>query len=546
MSLLRSLPARRSILVAVMVAALLPAGRGAEAQRGPTCQGKRATLVGSRGPDRLRGTKKRDVIVARGGDDVVTSFDGEDVVCAGGGNDRVESGIDGDLVFGGQGADVIDVGRSYVPCIPCFGGRPDVARGGPGSDRVLASGIARLLGGPASDRLRSSGSRTSYSGGRGGDEIVGRGPQDTITFASTLVPVTVDLSAGTAAGEGDDRLTGIENATGSRNADLLIGSESRNIILGGLGDDDIEGNGGDDFISGEDGDDRLDGGAGDDEVHGSFGSDAIAGGDGIDLASFAEGGGSGIDVDLEAGTATGRYGSDSIEGIEHVEGTDGADTLDGDEDDNWLVGLGGSDDIDGRGGDDLLESGTDQREELDGGEGVDTLSYRGANGPVTVDLVEGATTTTSGTQELTAVENVVGSEADDDLLGDDGTNLLEGELGNDFVDGRGGADRIWGGTTDLTRYTCSDVIFNLRETGDVLRGGDGNDWITADDDVESYPYCIQVEPGSDEVYGDAGDDALFGQGADDALDGGDGVDAIDGGDGRDTCTAGETENACEV
>jgi hypothetical protein len=57
------------------------------------CHGKRATIVGTPGDDRIVGTKRRDVIVARGGDDLISSGGGNDVVCAGAGRDRVDGTV---------------------------------------------------------------------------------------------------------------------------------------------------------------------------------------------------------------------------------------------------------------------------------------------------------------------------------------------------------------------------------------------------------------------------------------------------------------------
>ena len=104
-------------------------------------RGRRATIVGTAGRDRLRGTRGRDVIVALGGNDVVRSLAGNDLVCAGTGNDTVFAGDGMDVVFGGLGNDVL------------FGGSgPDTLRGEAGRDRLVGGlGRDRLLGGPGRD-----------------------------------------------------------------------------------------------------------------------------------------------------------------------------------------------------------------------------------------------------------------------------------------------------------------------------------------------------------------------------------------------------------
>lgn len=63
------------------------------------CLGKKATIVGTRGPDELAGTPRRDVIAALGGKDIVRGFAGKDLICGGKGRDQL---------FGGPGRDRTD------------------------------------------------------------------------------------------------------------------------------------------------------------------------------------------------------------------------------------------------------------------------------------------------------------------------------------------------------------------------------------------------------------------------------------------------------
>jgi Tol biopolymer transport system component len=69
------------------------------------CAGRRATIVGTRGRDRLRGTRRADVIVALGGHDRVRAGRGRDLVCGGRGNDRLFGGPGRDRLIGGPGRD---------------------------------------------------------------------------------------------------------------------------------------------------------------------------------------------------------------------------------------------------------------------------------------------------------------------------------------------------------------------------------------------------------------------------------------------------------
>ena len=73
------------------------------------CAGRVATIVGRPGADRLRGTRKADVIVAGPGNDVVNGGPGNDVAYGGPGNDTIFS-RDGDR-------DTLDCGPGYDTAI---------------------------------------------------------------------------------------------------------------------------------------------------------------------------------------------------------------------------------------------------------------------------------------------------------------------------------------------------------------------------------------------------------------------------------------------
>ena len=121
--------------------------------------------------------------------------------------------------------------------------------------------------------------------------------------------------------------------------------------------------------------------------------------------------------------------------------------------------------------------------------------------------------------ELTEIENVIGSDYNDVLVGNDEANRLEGGAGADQLDGRGGIDWVsyeWsdaGVTVDLGEgrfeggHAHGDVVWNIEnvtgsEYGDVLSGDDG----------------------ANSLAGGDGDDWLFGGAGADRLDGGAGMD----------------------
>jgi len=70
---------------------------------GVRCQGRRATIVGTRHGEKLMGTRRRDVIAALGGNDLVRGGGGDDLICGGSGDDRLIGGGGRDRISGGPG-----------------------------------------------------------------------------------------------------------------------------------------------------------------------------------------------------------------------------------------------------------------------------------------------------------------------------------------------------------------------------------------------------------------------------------------------------------
>lgn len=96
---------------ALIIAAVVALGRanrdaGATGSGVYTCEGERATIVGTDGDDVIRGTGDRDVIHARAGNDVVVRSAGADIICGGKGADELNGGRGRDTLNGGGGVDV--------------------------------------------------------------------------------------------------------------------------------------------------------------------------------------------------------------------------------------------------------------------------------------------------------------------------------------------------------------------------------------------------------------------------------------------------------
>jgi Ca2+-binding RTX toxin-like protein len=91
----------------------------------------RCTMIGTRGPNFLVGTTRRELICAGGGNDFVTARGRRDAVFGGSGNDRLLGGSGDDVLVGGSGRDVLvgGPGRDFLSAVDRRGG--DVVRGGP-------------------------------------------------------------------------------------------------------------------------------------------------------------------------------------------------------------------------------------------------------------------------------------------------------------------------------------------------------------------------------------------------------------------------------
>jgi Tol biopolymer transport system component len=157
----------------------------------PRCAGRIATILGTPGHDSIKGTNRKDVIVALGGDDTIHSYAKADVICAGPGRDQVDAGDNGegggsDLVLAGPGADRVvlgpELGRAFGEggndlLLGSKGG--DALYGGPGND-VLRGGPNPpynsdfLYGGPGNDRLYGGPGPNELSGGPGRNVEVGQ------------------------------------------------------------------------------------------------------------------------------------------------------------------------------------------------------------------------------------------------------------------------------------------------------------------------------------------------------------------------------------
>jgi len=247
---------------------------------GPACSGRPATLVVSADAPTVVGTDGNDVMLGSDGNDTLDGGAGNDTICGGDGNDVITGGDGNDVITGGAGVDWVSGGDGDD--VIRLGARNDTGFGNAGDDVINGGGGAdHIDGGPGADVIWDSfGADVDLYGGIGDDRfVVGVGDAnhfdggdgvDRVDYRAMTSGVTIDLSLGTTVRVGQDTFTSIEEARGSRHADVITGDTGANVLIGG---------GGDDTIYGMDGDDNLVGDKGDDTLYGGAGWDRLVGGD---------------------------------------------------------------------------------------------------------------------------------------------------------------------------------------------------------------------------------------------------------------------------
>jgi len=166
--------------------------------------------------------------------------------------------------------------------------------------------------------------------------------------------------------------------------------------------------------------------------------------------------------------------------------------------------------VEGRAGDDRLESSVNGQHELAGGTGDDIYILTADNSVIIESADEGYDMVrTSVDHQLADNVEVLrieesglvgrGNGLDNRIIGSDGVDTLYGEGGDDTIQGNSG--------------------------NDIISGGTGNDRLRGDS-------------GDDKLLGNHGHDRLFGGYGDDIIDAGAGNDFIEGGRGEDVMTGG--------
>jgi Ca2+-binding RTX toxin-like protein len=451
-------------------------------------------------------------IIAANEDVTVLGSTGADTVTTGAGDDRIDGGAGNDALNGQAGGDTYILGKDSGQDVVS-----DLDISAPATDTVqLAAGIT------ATDVLLA----------RSGDDLIIR------IAGSTAAMTVVGQFAGTDAG-----IERIRFASGTEWSRAYIESL---LIVGTTGDDELTGDAGNNWIDGQTGADTMTGGEGGDTY--------VVDDEGDEVVEAANGGNDLVESSVE------YVLGDNVEGLvlsgQAVAGTGNALN-------NWIVGNGENNELDGGAGTDLLA----------GHLGDDTYVVDDAGDVVVEHADEGTDTVLSASDWKIAanIENLVltglddldatGNELDNEITGNDGENALSGAVGDDAINGVAGNDTLDGGDGNDTLIGGAGA--------DKMSGGAGHDTYYVDDVadtiVEEQYRGIDVvyasvdhtlganledltltdltavsgagNEANNQIVGNQADNMLSGKGGSDTIAGGLGNDTIEGGTGNDSIEA---------
>ena len=504
-------------------------------------------LLGDSGDDELQGGSEDDFLDGGSGNDILSGDDGDDILLGGTGADKLEGGKGKDstsykdspagvslnlsntsvsvMLPGGRSINLAAKsasggeaeGDTFDSIEDIEGTNSDDILIGDNSDNSLDSGLGNdfLQGGKGNDLL---------FGGPGADTLDGGDGEDGTTYINSFAEVYIDLKNGIAfSGDAEgDVLRAIEDVQGSIYNDVLIGDDSNN---------------------------SLDGSSGNDTLTGEAGDDTLDGSDGIDWVSYNTSP-PGVNVSLKNGTGSDGYGGqDKLSNFENLEGSNQDDTLlEGDDRNNIIRGLDGNDTLRGAGGNDTLIGGADA-DNLDGGAGIDWADYSDSPSAVNVNLQgigsggDAQGDTFVRLNGKSTVENLLGSDFADTLVGDDGDNEINPGLSSsnnnnefDIVNGGNGNDQL---TLD---YSANDIGTGM--SGGFQNTATGSGFFSRNtsngshfQDAVSFTNIERLfiigTIKSDQIIGGSNDDVLLPGAGNDTIYGGRGNDNIQAEDGND-------------
>ncbi len=382
-------------------------------------------IVGSSGPDVLRGSRLADTISGLSGNDLLDGGLGNDTMAGGSGDDQYFVDQTGDVVteLAGEGYDKVYAYVNHALAANVeeliLGGTALSGTGNALNNVVTGNAFSNVLdGGTGADAM---------AGGLGDDTYIVDNLGDTVTELLNAGNDLVQSSVTYTLGDNTERLTltgaAAINGTGNALNNTITGNAANNILAGGAG---------------------------------------------VDTLSYANATGAAT-VNLASLMAqnTGASGIDTVSGFENLTGSAYADTLTGDAGANVISGGTGADRMTGGGGNDayVVDNAADVVVELAGG-GTDSVQSS-----VTYALaaeVEWLQLTGSG------LIGATGNATDNTLTGNAAGNAISGLAGNDRIAGAGGNDTLTGGL-GLDRFvfnTPLSAVTNLDTITDFVVGQD--------------------------------------------------------------------------
>lgn len=579
---------------------------------------------GAVGADRIDGGPGDDDLFGGGGDDVIAGADGDDHACGNGGGDRIDgdtaqavaptlfTGVD--FLHGGVGADTL---RG-------FGGN-DVLRGADGDDTLDGGdGEDDLVGGMGADTLDGSAGRDILLGDEGailgsgwagparhvataremayivtpaqpgdGDQIHGGPDADAIFGEGGADHLYGDAASDwMLGGAGDDLMRGGGDADamfGERGADTMfgdsghdrmLGNEDGDTMFGGIGLDDAEGNQGPDTMFGDADQDNLIGGTsdgltadGDDTIHGNGQADFIAGDNALieRLGSTRDDDPSADDrrvtiLNVDSTVAT-RFGADTLFGDDandFIWGQGGDDVMSGGDGIDRAEGNGGGDTVHGDTGNDLIAGGSTDNAILLV-EGAALASDRPSPAITRPRLTRSHAWTSTVYLAIvvrfhgrhgTVFDHFEAGDGGDTLFGDAGEDVVLGDngrlpahgvpemrltdpgtFGDDWISGGPADDRAYGQLGADEMYGDGEGDYLLGDLGEIAPptggpgrwpGGAPNRAVRLIEPDEGGDDVMHGGSGDDHVYGGAGADNVSGGPADDHIEGNGGSDRLFG------------------
>lgn len=320
-------------------------------------------------------------------------------------------------------------------------------------------------------------------------------------------------------GSGDDTIYAIDSKYDSYYRDNLLvtidGSTGKDLIFGRTNDEILLGSAGSDWLNGGGGNDKLDGGTGTTVDWITFQSYRF---NNTTYNAYFDG----VTVSLVQSayryeTLVGNRGGDALN-FENVYGSDGADKITGDANNNELAGGSGNDTIVGNLGNDAIY----------GGDGNDQIAL-GYWSPWLNDSPLAASVMRKGSDNNTAD----GGSGDDLIISAAGNDWIDGGAGYDIADysylPQGFFVRVSLDGPNWVKASVYTIVNGLEVSyeQDWLRNIEGVNGGVGEDSLIGDPNR------SNTMDGGPGDDNLTGGNLDDTLDGGIDDDNLDGGAGND-------------